>query len=59
MKREEVKGGLNNMETKDKTDSRDERIKYLEQHVDDLRMAFITALDLIDTYKKWCPENTM
>ena len=31
---------------------KEDRIEELEMHIVDLRMAFITALDLIETYKK-------
>tara|TARA_B100000959_G_scaffold278297_1_gene336347 strand:- start:1014 stop:1139 length:126 start_codon:yes stop_codon:yes gene_type:complete len=40
------------MEQKDKIQSLLDRIEELEQQVMDLRMAFITALDLIETYKE-------
>tara|TARA_R100001530_G_C4280751_1_gene145505 strand:+ start:271 stop:396 length:126 start_codon:yes stop_codon:yes gene_type:complete len=40
------------MEQKDKIQSLLGRIEELEQQIMDLRMGFLTALDLIETYKE-------
>ena len=40
------------MKKNNKIQSLLDRIEELEQQVMDLRMAFITALDLIETYKE-------